>query len=81
MRRQSAFIDLHEANRRDYDLIHQQIPDAFQNEIVDEIAAFLSTQETDSERVEELRRQRNSHIWQTLTAWLRRFEHAYKILA
>ena len=75
MRRQSAFTDLYEANRRDYELIHQQIPDAFQNEIVDDIAAFLAMQETDSERKEEQRRQRKSHLWQTLTAWLRRFEY------
>lgn len=68
-RRQSAFIDLYEANRRDFSTIHQECPDA--HDLINEIADFMRETETTTEKELEQRRQRNVALWNTLSVWLK----------
>ena len=70
-RRQSAFIDLYEANRRDFSTIHQQVPDA--RDLIDEIADFMKQTETTSQQELEARRQRHVVVWNSLSNWLNRY--------
>ena len=70
-RRQSAFIDLYEANSRDFSTIHQQVPDA--SDLIDEIADFMKQTETTSQRNLEEKRQRHVVVWNSLTSWLNRY--------
>ena len=69
-RRQSAFIDLYEANSRDFSTIHRQVPDA--GDLIDEIADFMKQTETTSQRDLEEKRQRHVVVWNSLTNWLNR---------